>query len=73
MNYLELEQGHTYLTDHFQIDKNIHRKSLQPIKVIKQTQRATLIEIPNKMNLSGNDILWVLKEWDINIIEDITQ
>lgn len=63
----ELKYLHHYLIDHIQTGYTKTRHGLQTIMVNRVTDKALQITLHNT-----NERIWVLKDWDINIIEDIT-
>lgn len=63
----ELKYLRHYLIDSIQIGYTKTQHGLQTIMVNRITEFALQITIHDT-----NERVWVLKDWDINIIEDIT-
>jgi len=79
MNYSDLLEDHEYLVESFQIANDPsdrdhdYKPGLNHLKVLRKTDHATQIGVIGQSFLgSGNTALWVKNEWNLMVLEDIT-
>jgi hypothetical protein len=65
---IEIKEGASYLVTHIQTGYNSKVSGLQEVEILKVSEKAYKI---NLKDCGESNILWVLKGWDIEIIETL--